>query len=267
MSTISSIASSNMLIANLTASGKLDSNKVDNSTFKVPSTSTTSTDKLYSTIQDAYTNGQKYINTVSQYSSKLSELVKSYDQTKSQFQTEYASNLFDLNEASSKMQKRGFYVKGADDEETAKNVKDVVSNVTDFVKSYNENQKFLNKNSEVSKRVASLANSFADNKYFARTLNNAGISVEKDGTLSVDSEKLSKALTDNNSSASYALEGLAKRTDNKTVKAANQMDKVFPSISEMMGSDYDATKKLYSANTLVATSKYDGIGTMLSLYF
>ena len=45
------------------------------------------------------------------------------------------------------------------------------------------------------------------------------------------------------------------------------MEKVFPSISAMMGSDIESTKKLYSANTLAATNKYEGIGSMLNLYF
>ena len=297
MSSVSSIASNNTLLAQLAASGKMNANSTASSINKISGTysdkvnasnSTSSStpaytlssnlsnilsganstsDSIYSSIKDAYTAGQKFANSIINQRNTLNDLIKSYGETKSQFQAEYASNLYDLNEASSKMQNQGFYVKGANDEDTAKNVENVVKNVSNFVKAFNENQEFLNKNSDVSKRVSSLANSFGDNKYYANTLSKVGISVGDKGTLSVDTEKLSKALTDNNSAASYVLEGLARRTDNKTVKAANQMEKVFPSISAMMGSDIESTKKLYSANTLAVTNKYEGIGSMLNLYF
>lgn len=221
---------------------------------------------IYNKLQDAYTNGQSYVNSIVNQKNTLSGLVKEYTETKDAFNTELAGSLGDLANATSKMQRGGYYVKGFTDEDTQKNVASVVKNVKEFVSAYNDTNGFMQDNKDVSKRMTRMADSFGDNGYYANTLSSAGISVGKDGKLSLDEDRLSKALVDNNSGVSYALDTLAKRSSDKTIKAAGQMDKLFPSINQMMGSDIDSTKQLYSPNTLNMTARYESVGSLLSMF-
>lgn len=303
MSTISSMASTNSTIANLAASGIISTDKVGvsaNSLSKIESGSSnpayslsqslnsilngkgdssqigtmwnaylnqtsSSSNDVMKQLNNAYTQGQEFANSVLNQRNTMNELVKSYAETKDTFNTQLAGSLDDLAYATSNMRRGGYYVKGFTDADTQKNVADVVKNVKEFVSAYNDTNGFFNNNREVSNRVAAMANSFGDNSYYANSLNSVGISVGKNGALSLDEGRLANALTNNNDSASYVLDSLANRAADKTMKAAGQMDKLFPSISAMMGSDYESTKQLYSPNTLVMTNRYESVGNMLNL--
>lgn len=221
---------------------------------------------IYSSLQNAYAEGQKYINGIATQKATLSSLVKDYTTTKDTFNAQLAGSLNDLADAAYKMRKEGYYVKGATDEDTQKNVAAVVKNVKDFLGAYNDTNDFMQEHKDVSKRMTSLASTYGDNGYFASSLSKIGISVGKDGKLSLDEARLSKALTDNNSAASYTLDSLGKRSNDKALKTAGQFEKLFPSISQMMGSDIDSTKKLYAPNTLNLNQRYENIGNMLNLY-
>lgn len=303
MSTISSMARTNSTIANLAASGIISTDKVGASTG-IPSKiesgnsnpayslsqslnsilndkggssqisamwntylgqTSNSSSNMLTQLNNAYTQGQQFANELISQKNTMSELVKSYAETKDAFNSQLAGSLDDLAYATSKMRGNGYYVQGYTQEDTQKNVADVVKNVKEFVSAYNDTNGFFNDNKEVSNRVAGMAKSFGDNSYYANTLNTVGISVGKNGALSLDESRLTNALTNNNDAASYVLDSLANRAADKTVKAAGQMDKLFPSISSMMGSNYESTKQLYSPNTMIMTNRYENVGSMLNL--
>ena len=216
---------------------------------------------------NAYDEGRKFIQSVADARSSISQLAKDYTDTKSTFKAELGSTMTDLSSSISKMRSGGFYVKGFTEEDTQKNIKSVISNVADFAKNYNEAVGFMNDNSSVSKRVERLAGSFADNTYFASSLNKIGISVDKKGALSIDETRLAKALENDNGSTSYTLGLLASRAENKVSMTNAQSDRLFPSISEMMGSSMKQTQALYSASALTRQNAYNSVGGLLDMYF
>ena len=216
---------------------------------------------------NAYDEGRKFIQSVADARSSISQLAKDYTDTKSTFKAELGSTMTDLSSSISKMRSGGFYVKGFTEEDTQKNIKSVISNVADFAKNYNEAVGFMNDNSSVSKRVERLADSFADNTYFASSLNKIGISVDKKGALSIDETRLAKALENDNGSTSYTLGLLASRAENKVSMTNAQSDRLFPSISEMMGSSMTQTQALYSASALTRQNAYNSVGGLLDMYF
>ena len=216
---------------------------------------------------NAYDEGRKFIQSVADARSSISQLAKDYTDTKRTFKAELGSTMTDLSSSISKMRSGGFYVKGFTEEDTQKNIKSVISNVADFAKNYNEAVGFMNDNSSVSKRVERLADSFADNTYFASSLNKIGISVDKKGALSIDETRLAKALENDNGSTSYTLGLLASRAENKVSMTNAQSDRLFPSISEMMGSSMKQTQALYSASALTRQNAYNSVGGLLDMYF
>ena len=148
-------------------------------------------------------------------------------------------------------------------------IKERLTNVKDFVKEFNSTMDYLNENKDISARFSSLASSFNDNSYFRGSLDKVGISVGKDGTLSVDEAKLTKALTDNPSSVDAVLgkDGLAGRLDRKINMANQQVDKLFPSVTNFVGSNsISATKSMYSAHTLGMMSNYNNAGNLLTMF-
>ena len=111
---------------------------------------------------------------------------------------------------------------------------------------------FLKDNKDVSNRVSALSNSFNDAGYFAGSLSKVGVTVKSTGELSVDTERLTKALKDDPKSVENILgkDGFAGRTEKKVENAQRQSDKMFPSVSSMMGSSVSDAKRMYSANTV-----------------
>ena len=61
--------------------------------------------------------------------------------------------------------------------------------------------------------------------------------------------------------------GFADRTAGKAENAQRQSDKMFPSVSSMLGSSVSDAKRMYSANTINRSMAYENVGTMLNMYF
>ena len=227
--------------------------------------SSSNTGDVYSSLVKAYDSGQSYINSLVSSTSSLSSLMSSYDDAKNTFNSSVQMLADDLKSAAKTVKNNGYYVKGSTDEETAKNTAAVVKNVQNLVDSYNDASSYLSSNADLSNRISSLANSYQDNKYDSGTLNSIGISVDSSGKLSVDSEKLSKSLQENNSATSYVLDRLSDRATKKADLTNSQLSKLFPSVSSMMGASVEDTKKLYSGNVLSQTAQYNAYSNMLSM--
>lgn len=235
-----------------------------------------SQNSAWSNITNAAGNGLSYATAVASNRTSLSDLLSEYDSTKKKFTTEYNSAMDGLAKATDALKKTDFNVsevgklEGDDAEKKIEeNTKAAVGAVQDFAKKYNETISFLKDNKDVSNRVSSLSNSFNDAGYFARSLSKVGVTVKSSGELSVDTERLTKALKENPKEVETILgkDGFAGRTANKTANAQRQSDKMFPSVSSMMGSSVADTKRMYSANTVNRSMGYESIGSLLNMYF
>ena len=225
----------------------------------------------WSNITSAASTGLSYATAVASNRNSLSSVLSEYDSAKKQFSKEYDSAMGDLAKAAKTLQNTNFDVapQDASEEDVEKNTKAAVNAVQDFAKKYNETISFLKDSKDVSKRVAALGNSFNDASYFAQSLSTAGISVKSGGELSVDTEKLTKALKENPKAVENALgkNGFAGRTANKVDNAQRQSEKMFPSVSSMMGASVAEAKRMYSADTIGRSMSYENVGSLLNMYF
>ena len=233
--------------------------------------SSSQTNSAWSNITSAAGNGLSYATAVASNRTSLSSALSEYDSTKKQFTKEFNSAMNDLGKAANALRNTDFNVapKGAADEDVEKNTQAAVGAVQDFAKAYNETISFLKDNKDVSKRVSALGNSFNDASYFAKSLSAVGISVKSSGELSVDTERLTKALKENPGSVEAVLGkgGFAERAANKAENAQRQSDKMFPSVSSMLGSSVSDAQRMYSANTINRSMSYENLGTLLNMYF
>ena len=246
----------------------------------------------WSSIMGAASSGLSYATAVASNRNSLSSVLSEYDSTKKQFTKEYESAMGDLGNAAKALRNTNFHVtvtdtaestaaaapatdaaqpsaKTAAEKKTEENTKAAVGAVQNFVKAYNETVNFLKDNKDVSKRVAALGNSFNDASYFAKSLSTVGISVKSGGELSVDTERLTKALKEKPNAVDNVLGkgGFTDRTANKAENALRQSDKMFPSVSSMLGSSVSDAKRMYSANTINRSMAYENVGSMLNMYF
>ena len=111
--------------------------------------------------------------------------------------------------------------------------KKVINAVNDFTEDYNNVVRFLGKNESVSEEVKSLSNSYKSIKYNSDELSEIGIDVDyKSGLLSVNSDKLAKAVRNNIKNVrdilGNAADGIATRVYNKTDFAINNSNELFP---------------------------------------
>ncbi len=238
--------------------------------------SSSSSTSAWSNITNAASSGLAYATAVASNRTSLSSLLSEYDSTKKQFLNEYDSAFSDLSKAAKALKTTDFSASetttsstGEDTDSETKNTPAAVGAVQDFVNAYNGAISFLSNNKEVSNRVSALSGSFNDASYFSGSLSKVGISVKSGGQLSVDTDKLTQALEENPKAAEAILGkgGFAERTANKVENAQRQRDKMFPSVSSMMGSSVSEAKRMYSGNTVNRSMAYENLGTLLNMYF
>lgn len=270
MASISTIAGNSSLMYKIAAKGLAGSTK--NSSYQSLLGLSSQNRRTWSSSRTApsYSYAQT-ANAMLEQRKKLNTLVKDYSNTSDAFYKEFSRTTSPLKNASRKLSTTNFHVKGSTDEVTKKNVQNVLSNVKEFVSAYNDTNDFFRKNKDVSHRMGSLANSFADNTYRASTLSRVGIKVDqKTGNLSIDEKKLTESLKSNAEGVSYALgkTGLTGKADRKLQLADMQKDKLFPSISSMLGgSSLSSVQSIYSAKTTNAVANYSRIGSFIDMYF
>ena len=258
MATIRAMAGQTASMYTIAAKG-LSYGNTSNSTASLWGSSSSKSNSSYntgSTLASIYNN-----------STELSGLLKEYDTTKAQFNTQFSSNMSGLSDASAKLKTTNFSVKGKIDEETSSNIAGVVDTVSKFVDKFNSANSFLNNLSDTSTKLSNLANNFSDAKYFSRSLNTVGITVGSEGQLKLDKDMLTSALKENPSSVESVLgkNGLAGRTESKIQAAKMQQSTLFPTAAQMMGtSDINTT---YSARATTAQLGYSMVGNLLNMYF
>ncbi len=157
-------------------------------------------------------------------------------------------------------------VRGAAKEEN----EEILSAAKEFAGAYNNAVQFLQDNRDLSSRAASLADVFRDTKNQDRSLGAIGITSSFDGTLSVNEDRLTKALEEKPETVNRTLgaDGLAGRAERNVDLANRQEEQVFPTASSMMGiASFDTSKFMYSSHAIAAQANYNNVGTLFSLYF
>jgi len=215
------------------------------------------------------------------------EVVASYDSAKKEFDTELSSKMQDLSASVSKFKQTDFDLKPEDLTKETKTVTDkdgktttttelkysdklkaAMDNVKNLVDSYNDATKLFQDNSAVSKRIGSMATMFADTSYRADNYASVGITVDGNGKLSIDEEKLATTLTENPSKVERIMgdEGLAGKAESHMGVVNAQKDKLFPTASSMFGSELK-TAQAYTGKGLTNMVNYANVGNLLNTFF
>ena len=281
--TISSMAKNNYTMFNFASNngvslfGSSDSNK--------------KTDSI-SAMWNSYANSQNSsygLTATNVYGVKTSaaEVVSSYNSAKKEFDAEYSSTMTDLSKAVKDINSTKFDVgkdalkksevtttdKDGKTTTTTKlemndDLKAAVKNVKNLVSSYNDAISLFSDNKSLSNRMENMSNMFSDTKYRASNYESIGITVGKDGSLSVDEEKLADAIVSSPDKVSRIIgkEGLAGKAESHMQVANAQKDKLFPSVTSMFGSELK-TAQAYTGNGLLRMNGYANVGNLFSMNF
>lgn len=288
MTTISSLANNTYTMYKM-ASGNNASTTSANSNLVSAFSSAYGPQKKTNAAQDSLTNlWSNYTNSTSSsaslsgistiygISSSATELVNSYNEAKKVYETEFSSTMGDLKNSAGTVAKLDFTKFSQDDIKTAEDgtktysdaLKGAIKDIKQLVSDYNDALGTTNDYSSVSKRMKSLATTFADTTYRADSYQQVGISVDsKTGELSVDEDKLAKALVENGSRVENALgkNGLAGKASHHADFALAQQDKAFPSMKNMLGDQLSLASAYTNPKVLTANVQYGMIGNLLNM--
>ena len=149
----------------------------------------------------------------------------------------------------------------------SKVMQSALSTVQDFVDNYNGSLQFFQENGEVSARVNRMAGVFGDATYNAKTYESIGITVNVDGSLGMDAEKVAQAIVDNPSRvASIMGDGLANNAERHVDVANSQRSQLFPSAQDMFGDEL-STAAFYTSGAYINLNSYSTLGNLVNMMF
>ena len=257
------------------------SNLVDSFSSSYSSKKTNASQDSIASLWSGYTNSTTSslasMSAISGVSSSAAGLVNSYNEAKSTFDTQFKAYMGDLQKSAQTV-KNMSYEFSADDIKEAEDgsktysdgLKAAIKNVKELVSDYNDALDLTSDYSSVGKRMESLHKSFADTTYRADTYKQLGITVDsKTGKMSVDEDKLAKALTENGDRVKNALgsNGLAGKAEQHLTEANNQSDKLVPSLQNMFGDSIKTASAYTNPRVLSASVQYGMIGNLFSTMF
>lgn len=284
MSTISAMANNTYMMykfatnAGLSLTGSTSSSGTSSAsgTLSGISSATSDAKSITSRLASAESSAQSDLKTLQGVRDGYAGLVSSYTETKTTFNTEMKSTLSDLSDSAKKVMNMSYDFSasdiqtGADGKTTYSDaLKSAISNVKSLVSDYNDALTFFSDNKDVSKRASALATEFADTTYRADSYSAIGINVDsKTGALTLDEDKLAKALTTESSRTENLLgrNGLSGKAESHVNLANFQKDQVFPSMSSMLGNETKLAS-LYTGSMLVNISAFATTGNLLDMMF
>ena len=150
----------------------------------------------------------------------------------------------------------------------SKVMQSALKTVQDFVDNYNGAMEFFQDNSSVSSRVGRMAELFADTTYRASSYESIGISVNNDGSLAMDAEKVARAIVDNPSRVSDVLgkTGLADKAQEHIDVANSQRSQLFPSAQAMFGEEL-STASFYTSGAYLNMNAASNLGNLVNMMF
>lgn len=134
---------------------------------------------------------------IDQYSKAKGE-TQALAKDSSQFLNDYTAGMRRMDTAAAKLTNGGVnrLLQNSDGEVTAEGVKNTIGAVRDMVGEYNSSLKLLNDNAARGPGVERQLERMVRDPAPARSMEMVGLSVNKDGTLALDEEKLTAALTE-----------------------------------------------------------------------
>ena len=220
---------------------------------------------------------QSVSRSYSPYASNLSyaaaDVMKSYDTAAVNFKSEFTSRMDNLSKASNSIKQMNFDVGGKSAVTTTENadgtktvtksdaLKDVLKGIENFAEKYNDAVELFRDSASVSKKMKQMSNVFSDTKYRAGMLSQIGVVVGNDGTMKLDEDVLTKAITENPSKVSRLLgkSGLAGKADDHVSFARSQQSRLFPSASSALSGVLNSSS-LYGGNSLLSTPSFASVG-------
>lgn len=218
---------------------------------------------------------------LSSVSSNARNLLSSYDTTRETFYTEFDSDMKDLKDSAQRIKNFDFNVgknavtkiektdaDGNTVTETKYNDKmtAALDEVEKFVGHYNDAINFFADNNSVSNRMKNLAKTFGDTTYRASNYKQIGISVNDDGTMEVDREKLAASIEKNPDKVSRILgkTGLADKAQSHVTIANSQRGEIFPTAQKMFGNQLKLAS-FYTGKSFLRMNSYSGLGNLISM--
>lgn len=238
---------------------------------------------LWSSYSNSNANAMNALSGLSEIKSGVSSVLASYDEAKNNFYDEFDEKISALKNSAEKIKKYDFNVgkdaitqtesTNEDGEKVtttnySKDLQAALDTVKGFVEDYNNSIKFLTDNSEISKRIGRLAQSFGDTTYRAGNYNNIGISVGSDGKMTIDEEKLADNIVNNPDKVSSILgkDGLAGKAESHVSMANAQRDRLFPSAKSMLG-DQLSEAALYTGGAYANMTSMANVGNLINMMF
>ena len=220
---------------------------------------------------------------ISEVSSSKRELLASYDNAAKGFKAEFSSTMSDLSSSIKEMKKLDLNVgenaitqktvtaeDGTTSQKTeySKPMQAALDTIGKFVDNYNSAVDLLGEYSDVSKRISQLASVFGDTTARAENYAKIGLDVGKDGKLTINEEKLAKAIQDSPGRVENILgkDGLTGKAENHVSFAQGQEDKLFPSVDTMFGRQLKQAS-VYSGSSLLQLHSIATMGNFVNMMF
>lgn len=234
-------------------------------------------------IGNLYSSTASTLSGLSDINTNRRELVSSYDSAAKTFKAEFGSAMKDLKGSIAEMKKLDFNIgpdaittKSATAEdgtvststEYSKELQEVLDSIKGFADDYNAATSLFKDYSDVSKKMKLMANVFGDTTARASTYAKIGLNVGSDGKISIDEEKLAKAITETPSRVKAMLgkDGLAGKAESHVQFAQGQSERLFPSINTMFGSQLKKAN-VYTGSAMLRMSGYSNLGNLVSMMF
>ncbi len=270
-----------------------------NSVSNSNSDNQSSISKLWSSFNSFKSNADSSLSGLSMISSNVSSLVKSYDDTKNTFYSEFDDTMNNLQKSSDNIKNYNFNV-GANALTTTETVDEdgnktttktrseeltaALKAIEQFASDYNDAIDFFNNNSDVSKRIGRMATMFSDTTYRSGNYNSIGLQIQSNGKIKIDEDKLTKVLTEDANNYAKAVEngdsgnftsrvanilgkeGLAGKADNHIAVANGQRNYLFPSAETLIGKDLSSAA-IYTGSSYRNMSNYQSVGNLINMMF
>lgn len=236
-----------------------------------------SSGNMFRTVSSAAQSASNTLSGLQGINTSTKELISSYSEARDSFYEEFDDAMGALKDSAAAIKKMDFKVgenavttkENEDGTTTTKKSDELVAAlkaVEKFASDYNDAIDFFSDNRDVSKRVSRMQSVFSDTTYRSGSLESIGIQVNsKTGKMSIDEDKLTKAITESPEKVSSVLgkNGLADKAESHVGIANSQRDRLFPSVTSMIGSDLKSSS-VYSGSSLLNISKYASMGSFLN---
>ncbi|MBQ7498740.1 MAG: flagellar filament capping protein FliD [Selenomonas sp.] len=277
MATISSMANNTYMMLTMAQNNGL-------SLFGNNSVSSSSkSNDIWSNYGNSSSAASAMLSGISEVSSSKRELLASYDSAAKEFKAEFGSTMKDLSSSIQDMKKLNLNVGEdaitkksvtAEDGTTStvteynKSMKEALGTIGEFVDNYNSAIDMFKDYGDVSKRMSYMGTVFGDTTARADTYAKIGLNVGSDGKITIDEEKLAKAIQDSPNRVENILgkDGLTGKAENHVNFAKGQEDKLFPSVDSMFGKQLKQAS-VYSGNSLLQLHSYANLGNFVNMMF